>query len=76
MARMIDKIKPCPFCGGEAKVRRVGRWKQRFSVFCSRCYKTTIPGKSWKLTKQGAIREWNSRWLPAGKGVTKNELDS
>ena len=61
---MARAIKPCPYCGGEAKVRRVGRWKQRFSVFCSRCYKSTIPGSAWKLTKRGAIREWNSRWLP------------
>ena len=68
---MVREIKPCPFCGGEAKVRRVGRWKQRFSAFCSRCYKSTISGSAWKLTKRGAIREWNSRWLPAGKGVTK-----
>lgn len=70
-----ETIKPCPYCGGEAKVRRVGRWKLRFSVFCSRCYKSTIPGRYWKLTKRGAIREWNSRWLPCGKDE-KNELDS
>ena len=35
--KMARAIKPCPYCGGEAKARRVGRWRLRFSVFCSRC---------------------------------------
>ena len=61
---MVRAIKPCPYCGGETKVRRVGRWRLRFSVFCSRCDKSTIPGSAWKLTKLGAIKEWDSRWLP------------
>ena len=67
---MVRAIKPCPYCGGEAKVRRVGRWRLRFSVFCSRCDKSTIPGSAWKLTKLGAIRECDSRWLPCGKEKT------
>lgn len=58
----------CRKCG--AVVRRVGRWRLRFSVFCSRCDKSTIPGSAWKLTKLGAIREWDSRWLPCGKEKT------
>ena len=58
---MVRAIKPCPYCGGETKVRRVGRWRLRFSVFCSRCDKSTIPGSAWKLTKLGAIKEWDSR---------------
>lgn len=26
---MVRAIKPCPYCGGETKVRRVGRWRLR-----------------------------------------------
>lgn len=34
------------------------------------CDKSTIPGSAWKLTKRGAIRAWDSRWLPYGKEKT------
>lgn len=47
---MARAIKPCPYCGGEAKVRRVGRWRLRFSVFCSRCGARNGTGTAPTLT--------------------------
>ena len=60
---MARAIKPCPYCGGEAKVRRVGRWRLRFSVCCSRC------DISIHAPREGCD-EWDSRWLPCGKEKT------
>lgn len=34
---MSEKLKPCPFCGGEAEYERFNNPKTWFTVRCSRC---------------------------------------
>ena len=52
-------IKPCPFCGGEAKVikRTTAQW-YTWQVACKKC-----KAQTWEhyATMKGAIEAWNRR---------------
>lgn len=50
------KLKPCPFCGGEAKLERGTTQLDNF-VYCSDCGS----GTRFFNTKQSAIETWNRR---------------
>lgn len=49
------KIKPCPFCGGEAKLKKYcgGYW----FVECQNCYVT----KNGSANDEETIKKWNNR---------------
>lgn len=49
----MSELKPCPFCGGEAKLYS-GRIKY---VFCKECFATNEDVK----TESEAIEAWNTR---------------
>ena len=53
---MTDKLKPCPFCGGEAMLRNRGMNTQNY-VVCENC------GAVSKITETeaDAIKAWNKR---------------
>lgn len=51
----MEKLKPCPFCGGEAKVQRFPR---NYSVYCTECGARTM---SFKPTEEEAVEDWNRR---------------
>lgn len=55
----MDKLKPCPFCGGEAKVMDMGfpHW-----VYCTKCYAKVHGGTR---DEKDSIEAWNKRVLPA-----------
>ena len=57
---MSEKLKPCPFCGGEAEMRP---WKynghDRYDFFCGHCGCSFIAGTC--ETKEEAIAKWNTR---------------
>lgn len=55
------KLKPCPFCGGKAEIRRVGDYKNYFVCLCSKCGKTPISYSEASLTLQEVIKKWNKR---------------
>lgn len=62
---MSDKLKPCPFCGGEARL--VGHYP--YSITCCNCRATTVVCD----TPEKAIDAWNNRVLPP---FTLDELDA
>lgn len=53
---MNEELKPCPFCGGEAKLCK-GWCELDNYVECSECDVRTKP----ENTKSGAIKVWNRR---------------
>lgn len=55
----INKILPCPFCGGEAEVQK------SFDVFPvyrvkHHCELTIVT--QWKFKRERAVELWNRRW--------------
>lgn len=59
---MTDKLKPCPFCGGNAKVRETGyrKWDgshRRFYIVECECCTVNIENDK----KEEAITSWNTR---------------
>lgn len=55
----MNKLKPCPFCGGEAEIRGEKYYKPmvRRNVICTKCYSNS----GWYKTEQEAIEMWNRR---------------
>lgn len=49
-----QQLKPCPFCGGEAKVRETDIGG--FYVYCTKC--PCDFGRYWFVTKEQAIKAW------------------
>jgi Lar family restriction alleviation protein len=64
MAEMI--LKPCPFCGGEAKPIKHSFWDERtqsfsdktYSIVCCVCSASTYP---FYRTEEEAVDAWNRR---------------
>ena len=54
----MEKLKPCPFCGGEAVLEDLGQYEapRRYFVRCSKC---EIAQENLWATKQTAIKRWN-----------------
>lgn len=53
---MSEKLKPCPFCGGEAWVIQI--LEDLYAVECRKCW--TRKG-TYQPTKAEAIEAWNRR---------------
>lgn len=49
------ELKPCPFCGGEARVKS---FPHNYAVYCEICGATT---QKYAPTKEMAIKAWNRR---------------
>ena len=64
---MSDKLKPCPFCGGEAIID--GCDDTLWIVICKECNASI----GYKETKEEAIEAWNKRIEPT---FTPDELDA
>ena len=56
MKEQSNELKPCPFCGGEAKLRRYGDSAYCY-IECSQCE----IGAYFYDTKAEAIAAWNRR---------------
>ena len=56
---MTDRLKPCPFCGGEARITKLPKSvkPKAFHIGCSQCGAVKI----LFMTEEEAIRQWNTR---------------
>lgn len=60
---MTEQLKPCPFCGGEAKVIT---YEHTVYVVCNKCFCRTqayinLNGKDIKKCIDYAVKDWNRR---------------
>lgn len=53
---MPEKLKPCPFCGGEAECLNKNKVRTFCAVMCKNCGAIIA-----KLKKHTAIEAWNKR---------------
>ena len=56
------KLKPCPFCGGEAELKQIGR--NKIEITCKSCHvkrtqKTLYKTLDW--LKNVMVKSWNER---------------
>jgi len=66
---MDEKLKPCPFCGGKAKVQSDSFNGGEFSVLC-KCGASIGEGGS----KEHITKKWNQRHTP-DKEAVEREID-
>lgn len=57
-----NNLKPCPFCGGEAKLHKekldiFGVMRDCYSVYCTKCCCQT----QYSGSENEAVRDWNKR---------------
>lgn len=56
----MSELKSCPFCGGEARVVKDGRWTDQsviYAVVCGECHAMS----RWCESEEEAIEAWNTR---------------
>ena len=53
---MSEELMPCPFCGGEAEMRKTAHWD--FYVRCRKCGAKTAQHNQ---NEPGAVMDWNRR---------------
>ena len=60
---MADDLKPCPFCGGQAKVKctRVAEDLEDTWVECTNCFVSTDRIEGAYCEPEAAIDLWNRR---------------
>lgn len=64
--RQKISLKPCPFCGGEARLRKHQKLEQTWYVQCKNCGVRTansaqMPYQSWKDAMKYPVNQWNAR---------------
>ena len=59
---MMNDLKPCPFCGGEAKLRETNIANMTFYVvYCANKYWQVNPATEHRRMRPDAIEAWNRR---------------
>lgn len=64
------KLKPCPFCGGEAVIQSVIKNDnlQHFYVSCSKC-EIGMPMRRASLSRARVAGIWNTRYDELGREI-------
>ena len=57
----MDKLKPCPFCGGKAYVRTHIYYGGFSHTYCVQCHICGAQGSQFYDTEKDAIEAWNRR---------------
>lgn len=52
----MSELKPCPFCGGEARLSHAGA---KHIIFCPNCVR--LPADGGYINQEQAIAAWNNR---------------
>lgn len=65
-----EELRACPFCGQEAELHQEG--KNAWGIECMGCH-VFLPSDSWYLTKEIAIKAWNTRPQPKQERVEMEE---
>lgn len=56
---MMNKLKSCPFCGGEGELDRTWWWEEwEYYVHCTQCNVRTA---RYHFEEEEAIEAWNKR---------------
>ena len=59
---MSEKLKPCPFCGGEAEMQITILYNLKANslhfIHCGKCWSSTF---QYFSKKEEAIKAWNTR---------------
>lgn len=68
-----EKLKPCPFCGGEAELISVGRYE-----FFIKCHRGCVEQSHVYKAKSSAINAWNRRkaereWIPCSERLPEDD---
>lgn len=62
--KLEEKLLPCPFCGGKARLLRALNGVDSYSVFCSDCFVFTCQWGGQGIKYAGAklaMKHWNCR---------------
>lgn len=57
---MMEELKPCPFCGGEADIDKYG-WGWNVRCLDPKCHFHIVPMPAHETEKE-AIEAWNTRY--------------
>lgn len=61
----MNELKPCPFCGGEARLKRIngyyGYTSDAYSVECLCCGATIKKSNGYRDLTNSVISSWNRR---------------
>lgn len=78
----VPKLKPCPFCGGEAKITLIGNdlgKKRKAEIKCTKCFTKQVTGAirhdlAW--CEKTATEQWNTRLEPhpIKEPLSENEI--
>ncbi len=58
---MSEKLKPCPFCGGEVETIEQDDGSWAVECYFDRCYITVHFGVREQRSESGIIKAWNKR---------------
>ena len=62
---MMEKLKKCPFCGGEVKINEhYGLYGNQVVVYCRECnsiFKSCKDSSGKNVAEENAIKAWNTR---------------
>ena len=56
----MDKLKPCPFCGGEAEISGTMNFES-LRRYCATCLVCGVETPRIARTREEAIKAWNRR---------------